>query len=210
MKKIINEWRHYLNESSLSRVYQHIQEHDTAILTGFRGDPSDTSKCSEDDTIEEVGKGKKRSANFVRNRDLKATLLASGYGVTKVDGSYIEDFDTPEAVEVSENSLFVVNLSDNPRFISDIEKLGRKFCQDSVLVIPRGGQGAQLLGTNNSEFPGLGMEIAVGDLKMGEESEFMTRVNNRPFTTAEGLETYKDLSRNERMAVKSIAKKILS
>jgi len=164
--------------------------------------------------IEEVGKGKKKSANFLRNRDLKAALLASGYGVTKVKGSYIEDFETPAAVEVSENSLFAVNLKDNPSFISDVEKLGRKFCQDSVLVIPRGGKGAKLLGTNNSEFPGLGMEVSVGDLKYGgeeaEKAEFKSRIRNRPFITAEGLETYEGLSRNERMAVKSIAKKILS
>lgn len=208
MKKLINEWRSFLNESSLSRVQQHTQEHDTAILTGFRGDPEDTSKCAED--MEEVKKGKAKQTNIQRNRDLKASLLASGYGVTKVDGSYIEDFDTPQAMEVSEDSLFVVNLKDEPGFKEKMEALGRKFCQDSVLMIPKGGKGAFLLGTNNSEFPGLGNEISVGDLKYGEEAEFMTRVKGRPFTTAEGLETYKDLSKNERLAVKSIAKKIFS
>lgn len=203
MKKIIKEWREFLVESSLSRVYQHTQEHDTAILTGFRGDPTDTSKCAEEE-IGETKKGKKKQANLLRNRNLKAALLAAGYGVTKVDGSYIEDFDTPEAMEVSEDSFFVVNLKDIPDFFSDVESLGRKFCQDSVLMIPQGGKGAYLLGTNNSEFPGLGEKISVGDLKMGEEAEFMTRVGGRPFTATEGLQTYKDLSRNERLAVKKI------
>ena len=215
MKKIINEWRQYLNESSLSRVYQHIGEHDTAILTGFRGDLSDTSRCVEgsaeyEEEMEEVTMGKAKSSNMLRNRDVKASLLASGYGVTKVDGSYIEDFDTPSAMEVSEDSFFVVNLKDDPAFASRVEEIGKKFCQDSVLVIPKGGSGAYLLGTNNSEFPGLGQQISVGDIKMGKESEFMTRVGKRPFTFAEGLETYNDLSKNERMAVKNIAKKILS
>ena len=42
-----------------------------------------------------------------------------------------------------------------------------------------------------------------------KESEFMTRVNKRPFTFGEGLETYKNLSRLERMVVKSIKKQLL-
>jgi len=45
---------------------------------------------------------------------------------------------------------------------------------------------------------------------MGQEAEFMTRVQDRPFTFGEGLDTYKKLSRNERMAVRSIAKKVLT
>ena len=46
---------------------------------------------------------------------------------------------------------------------------------------------------------------------MGQEGEFMTRVNNRPFMTKEGveLETYEKLPRLQRMAVRSIQKKIL-
>jgi hypothetical protein len=216
MKVLLENWKKFiLSESSLSRVWQHTQEHDTAILTGFRGDPSDTSRCADEpvlDGVEEVKKGKTRQANIRRNRDLKATLLANGYGVTAVDGSYIEDFDTPQEMEVSEDSLFAVNLKDDPSFFSTIETLGKKFCQDSVLMIPQGGKGAYLLGTNNSEYPGLGNKETVGDLKFGGESEFMTRVGGRPFTTNEGLEleTYQKLSRNERMTVKSIAKRVLT
>ena len=37
----------------------------------------------------------------------------------------------------------------------------------------------------------------------------MTKVNNRPITTKEGLETYNKLSRLEKMAVSAIAQKIL-
>ena len=204
MKEILKEWKKFLTESSLSRLYQHISEHDTAIITAFRNDPSDISKCAEDAVPSEPDE-----TNMIRNRDLKATLLSLQYGVTKVRGTYIEDFDTAEAVEVGENSLFVVNLLDEPEFFDLIADLGEKYCQDSVLMIPRGGQNAFLRGTNNSEFPGHGENVPVGSLTMGEEAEFMTRVQDRPFTFGEGLDIYKNLSRNERMAVKSIAKKIL-
>lgn len=207
MKEILTEWRKYsqLNESGLSRLYQHMTEHDCAVLTAFRNDANDMTQCTQNADVPEEGEN-----NKTRNRDLKATLLGMKIGVTKVDGSYIEDFDTPQAVEVSEDSLFCVNLKDDPNFFQTIQRLGEKYCQDSILCIPQGGKGAYLMGTNDAEFPGLGQKVSVGDAKFGGEAEFMSRVGNRPVTFAEGLETYKDLSRNQRMAVMAITKKFLS
>lgn len=203
MKNIINEWRGFVNESGLSRIYKHIQEHDCVIITAFRGDPDDGSNCTDAAIV--------GGDNMERNRDLKATLLGLGIGVTKVDGSYIEDFGTELASEVKEASLFCVNLKDDPNFIDTLASLSEKFCQDSIIVFPQGGNEAYLLGTNKAEFPGYGKKQVTGDLSMGQDAEFMTRVNNRPFTTKEGieLETYKKLPRLQRMAVRSIQKKIL-
>ena len=203
MKEILNEWRKFLNESSLSRLYRHMMAHDTAIITAHRGDPTDDSNCVDKSQATED------STNKLRNRDLKATLLSLGYGVTDVDGSYIEDFNTPEAYEVAEHSFFVVNLEGDPNFTKLIIDLGEEFCQDAVLVVPKGGEGAYLHGTNNSEFPGYGQRVEAGDLSFGREKEFMTKVGGRPMAFTEELETYKKLSRLERMAAKAIAKKIL-
>ena len=203
MKKILNEWRQFLNESSLSRLYRHMMAHDTAIITAHRGNPNDDSNCVDKSQV--TGD----SSNEVRNRDLKATLLALKYGVTNVDGSYIEDFNTPEAYEVAEDSFFVVNLKDDPNFTKYIVDLGDEFCQDAVLIIPKGGKGAYLHGTNNSEFPGYGQKVQAGDLSFGREQEFMTKVRGRPMAFTEELETYKQLSRAGRMVAKAIAKKIL-
>ena len=104
-----------------------------------------------------------------------------------------------------------MNLEDDPNFIDTLASLSEKFCQDSIIVFPQGGSEAYLLGTNKAEFPGYGKKQVTGDLSMGQDAEFMTRVNNRPFTTKEGieLETYKKLPRLQRMAVRSIQKKIL-
>ena len=203
MKNIINEWRGFINESGLSRIYKHIMEHDCVVITAFRDDANDDSKCTDKAVI--------GGDNMERNRDLKATLLGLGYGVTKVDGSYIEGFGTPLAKEVKENSLFCVNLNDDADFVERLASLGEKFCQDSIIVFPKGGEGAHLLGTNNVEFPGYGKKSMQGDLSMGQEAEFMTRINNRPFTTKESveLETYNQLPRLQRMAVRAIQKRIL-
>lgn len=203
-----------LKESSLSRVHKHIMENDCAIISAQRKDPTDTSRCAdsgEQTTQEEPGqKPTPGPLNRKNTRDLKATLLSLGYGVTAVDGSYIENFKTPQAVEVQEDSFFVANLKKDSSFYENIKTLGRKFCQDSVLIIPQGGKGAYLYGTNKSDFPGLDDTVSVGDLKMGEEAEFMTKVRKRPFTFNETLlEEYGSLSRMEKMAVKTIAKKVL-
>ena len=206
----MESWNKYLlRESGLSRVLQHIEAHDCAILTAFRNDPKDMSKCAKGSVDDNDQEGNTRALNKRRNRDLKAMLLGFDYGVTAVDGSYIENFEQPDQIEVKEDSFFVVNLNDDPDFVSNVQEMAEKFCQDSVIIIPQGGEAAYLYGTNESDFPGYGEKVEVGGLKMGKEAEFMTRVNKRPFTFSEGLETYGKLSRLEKMVVKTIRKKLL-
>lgn len=210
-KKSIDSWKNFvdspkyvLSESGLSRVWTHITSYDTAILSAFRNDPLDNSECSFETGREEKG-NTTLQINKDRNRDLKAALLYNRYGVTKADGAYIENYLDPEKqIEVKEDSFFVVNINDDPNFFLNIEKLGEMFCQDSVLMIPKGGDNAYLLGTNNSEWPGLGNKEMVGKFRAGREAEFMTKIKNRPFDfhpLEENLETYKKLSRNSRWIV---------
>jgi len=187
MKEVMEGWKQFLNEmSGLSRVYGHIMEHDSAILSAFRNEYTNKE-------------------NYDRSRYLKAGLLSEGYSVTKVKGTYIENFKTDKAVEVAEQSLFVLNNRDGAQFEDKIISLGEEFEQDSVLIIPQGGKGAYLYGTREgNEFPPYQQTEVVGDLKMGEEDEFMTRVNKRPFTFKEELETYEKLSRNSKWALKKM------
>ena len=206
MKKIINEWKGFLTESSISRTYEHILNHDTAFITAFRDNAKDTTKCMPDHS--------KTLENFERNRQLKAVLFNKGYGVTKVAGTYVEDFGTEAAKEVKEDSFFVVNLKDDPnfkdtmaslsehfcqdsflyvplggedsffvvnlkddpRFKDVMAGLSEHFCQDSFLYVPLGGEDSFLVGTNRAEFPGYGNEEKMGSFHGGVESEFMTRV----------------------------------
>ena len=215
MDKILTEWRKYLTESGLSRIHQHITEHDCAIFSGFRGDIQDTSACTDKAISPDEG-----DTNMNRNREIKAILEAYKdddgnhvYGVTKVDGAWIEDYGLPSAKEEKEKSLFAVNLGDDPNFVDMILDLGERYCQDAVLIIPKGGKGVYLMGTNNAEFPSYGKKIDQGSVSFGDEgAEFMTRVKGRPFSASpdeedltEELETYKTLSRWGRMAVNGIA-----
>ena len=184
MKQLMESWNRYINESSLSRTHQHLMEHDCAIITGYRGDPTDNSKCAVGSRVDQPGP-KPIEINKDRNAELIEKLRGMGYGVTSVLGSYVEDYMQDTAREVKEASLFVVNLNDDSGFFAQIENLGQYFCQDSVLMIPQGGKGAYLLGTNNSSFPGFGQKAETGDFAGGEEGEFMTRVGDRPLVFRE-------------------------
>lgn len=201
-----------LHESSLSRAWEWMQKHDCATMSAMRNDPFDLSACVNPPDIDNENNHlafnkepkDKNSVNKLRNKSLRANLLRLGYGVTPVDGSYIEDFGLPSAKHVNEDSFFVVNLKDDPDFVQNIEFLGQKFCQDSVLIIPKGGSGTYLLGTNNA-WPGLGVKIEQGDASFGAEKQFMTKVRGRPFAFPEKLEEISSYGWSGRLAVHSIA-----
>ena len=211
LKNVVKE---VITESSVSRVFQHISQHDCATITAFRNDPTDNTNCVGEygppSSFQDEGLSS-LEINKRNNKFLKAALLSKGFGVTSVDGTYVENFESEEPenppIEVKEDSFFVVNISDVPQeeFFNVITQLGKKYCQDSVLLFPKGGeQGAILYGTNNS-FPGLDIELKYSKLSFGKEREFMSKIRNRPFAAINEVQTYNKLSRLEKMAVKQMA-----
>jgi hypothetical protein len=212
-------WQQFLiNEAGLSKIRQDMSDYDTAFITAFRGDIDDKSMCvyvppSEEELAERSRQGKKAQANRRNNKELSAYLLSQGYGIKNVQGSYIENFGSvdPEKVprEVKENSFFVTNLNDDPEFAEQIINLGKRFCQDSVIIVPKGEEG-YIYGTNTSKYPGLDKKETVGKFAGGETGEFMSRIKSRPFVMKEDEETktYEDLPGKQRQAAKLIAKRV--
>ena len=171
-----------INESSLSRVYAHIINHDCAIITAFK---DKMINClNVDDSNEKVN----IFQNKERNRELASALMLLGYDITKVKGTTIENYLQDNAVEVKEDSWFVVNTKDDSDFISNIVKLGAMYCQDSIAILEKGGKNSYLVGTNNSDFLGYGEKETFGNLTFGNQHQFMTKVGNRPFVM-ESFET---------------------
>lgn len=200
ISKLMNN-EEVITESSLSRAWGWSEEYDISIITAFRKVNKD---CLHTIDGEEEGHKYTKRENKERNTDLYSVLLSKGYYVTKVKGSYIEGFETPEEVEVGEDSFFVVNRNNDSEFFETLIKLGKYFCQDSVLLKPK-GEDAFLYGTNNSPFPGLDNKHLLGKFKGGEPSEFMTRVgkNLRPFRFAE------EFNVNSRHIISQRTKKII-
>lgn len=175
----MNEIEKQLHESSLSRVWQHMQEHDAGTITAFR-------------YARDCGEGEKytKFENLQRNKSLKAKLESKGYGVTVVKGSYIENYGSQNAIEVGEQVFLVVDIRDSGKLEKDLRTLGEEFEQDSILFVPKGGKGGELIGTNHcpNGYPGYNKRLKLNKTIFGEDGEFFTRVNGRPFTLKEEFE----------------------
>jgi hypothetical protein len=170
----------FLKESSLSRVYQHTLQHDAGTITAFRYG-------------RDCGEGEKytNKENRDRNAKLKKELLAKGYGVTAIKGTYIENYNTPEAREVDEESYLVVDLKDKGTLKKDLIKLGEKYEQDSITYAPAGNKEFYLIGTNKcpAGYPGYHKELELGKPLFGKNGEFYSKVNGRPFVFESVLST---------------------
>lgn len=167
-----------IDESGLSRLRQWMQDHDCAVISGSR---TELVNCAGECKPEDVGKKLTPKENKQRTLEVKAALLASGFGVTEVDGRYIENFPSPDSEATDEPSLFVANLHNSPQFFDVIKRLGVKYCQDSVLLKPKGSE-AVLFGTNNAEWPGFGESSPLARPLFGLEAQFTTRIRNRPIS----------------------------
>ena len=165
-------FRNYLTESSLSRLRKHMLEHDSGTITAFR-------------SAEDCGRGKEltKKENKARNKVLLANLRKEGYGITKVKGSYIENYGSADAQEVGEEVFFVVDINDKGNLRQKLMQLGEKFEQDSILFIPAGAEEGQLIGTNDcpDSYPGYRRVEKLSNPVFGKQGEFMTKVRGRPF-----------------------------
>lgn len=157
-------FKDFLNESSLSRIWQKTQDYDTGAMTAFRGEFT-------------------RSQNQDRNKKVLAYLLNAGYSVTSVKGSYIENHGSSTAREVGEESFFVVDHEKTGKLKDDLVKLGKLYDQDSILWVQKGRPGV-LIGTSSREnaFPGMGKTETVGKPIFGQATgQFFSRVKGRQF-----------------------------
>ena len=160
-----------LNESGLSRVRQHIAEHDCGIWTAWRF----AAGCND-------GPRYTRAEKNQRNYSLKAKLVAANLGITAGRGVFSEVGPNGK-IESNEDVYFVVDVRDNGNLKSILTELGKEFDQDSVLYIPHGeGVRAISITTNNCGSSPVGFEEQVGDIFVANATAgFMTRIRGRTF-----------------------------
>ncbi len=143
-----------LKESGLSKLLDWMIKYDTGIITAFR-------------------KEYNYQQNMSRNKKLLAMLLNTGWNVTSVKGGFIENYGTPKAVQVSENTFFVVDYKKQGNLEKTLRALGKEFKQDSILYIPEGGQVSELWGTSkDNEFPEYDKKIDFENVKFGLKRPF--------------------------------------
>ena len=173
----MKDYKQFINESSLSRLWKHNTDHDCGALTAFRN----ARDCGE-------GEPYTKKENAQRNKSLLAKLKSKGYGVTKLNGTY------PEGGSVGkEESFFVVDLKDSGTLEKELRRLGAEFDQDSILFVEKGAMDVldkknpakgYLIGTNKCEnaWPGFGKKDKFKRARIGHTSPIYTSiVNGRPF-----------------------------
>lgn len=165
-----------VNESSITRLMRHNEEHDCVCMTAYR------SNREKDDSG--VHKRKARVSNQKANAALGAVLRRYGYNVTKVVGKYPEE---DGQADVKENSWFVVNVNDDSDFVDVCADLAEADEQDSILVMPRGsfssGKGCYLYGTNpNGSWPKYHEKKMTDGISVNGDSPFETRISGKRYS----------------------------
>ena len=158
-----------LNESSWTRIWRQVQDYDIALISAFRNN-------------DRAGRPLNKSQNRERNRKLKAALLSLNYGITDVFGSWLETIaGTGEEVESAEESFFVVNLPNDPRFAERMDALSTLWEQDAFLIKMK-GKNPELIGTNETcVWIKKGEKKELGDFHLNKISQNMTRIGNASF-----------------------------
>lgn len=192
-----------INESSLSRVFKHYKEHSTGTISAFR-------------YAEDCGEGKTRTLeeNKQQNAKLKSALLAKGYGITKIKGVYIENFNSDKAVEVQEESFIVVDINDSNNLENDLKVLGKYFEQDSITFSEKDGS-YYLIGTGKcpTSYPEYNEKIKLGQPLFGSDGEFHSKIKGRPFVFTSAvkneLEVLGDHTPTEIRGIKKLSESLL-
>jgi len=154
-----------IQETSLNRIKSKSEKGGMAIMSAQRGDKS-------------------KSENKARSKQLEKDVRGAGLpGPTKVKGRYTENPGTSQEKKVAEKSHVITPGKKGKRqFKKAIEKLGKKYDQDSVLIQRKGGGSATLKGTSKTSWPGKGKNVKIGKMKPGRTGEFDTKVKNKTFT----------------------------
>jgi hypothetical protein len=154
-----------IQETSLTRVMRKSQKGGMAIMSAQRGDKS-------------------KKENKARSKQLEKDVRGAGLpGPTKVSGRYTENPGTSQEKKVGEKSHIITPGKKGKRkFKKAIEKLGKKYDQDSVLIQRKKGGESTLKGTSKTSWPGKGKNVKIGSMKPGRTGEFDTKVKNKTFT----------------------------
>ena len=159
-----------LNESSLSRIYQHSKESNIGMITAYRGQYS--VRQNED-----------------RNEKLKSDIQSGGFGYIPVIGFYIENPGTQEERRVKEQSFLVISSSnDSGKLKGFLQRAGARYDQDSVLYKDASVEDAILIGTSSGRWPGLGTEVKIGKWSANKIGTYYTQMKGHRTFTFESVE----------------------
>lgn len=188
-----------LLESSLSRLKNKNSSFELGFITAFKSD--DWIKDEYNLTHGKNPKRKILDINNERNDSLEKNLKALGYDYFMVYGRYENQerkkryLDELERLKKNgkdtyyvfgvhkdnerdyytdkETSFAVINRYNNNDFVDNLLNLAKRYNQESILVVPKGGKDAKFYYAN-------GKVENAGDMTLGNDASFKSLVNGRP------------------------------
>ena len=156
----------FIQESSVNRLADKAKKGGVGYISAERGDKS-------------------KKENKKRSKQLAKDIRGAGLpGPTKTDGQYIENDGSKGGRKVSERSYAVsAGKKGKRKFKKAMQKLGKKYDQDSVLVQKKPKGEGKLSATNKGGKKDLkGWDGKVGKMKPGRSGEMQTKIKNKTFT----------------------------
>ena len=153
-------YEQFIQESSLSRIVDKVKKGGIATISAERGDKS-------------------KKENKARSKSLEKDIRGRGMGMTKATGAYNET----DHGEVRERSYVVTPGKKGKRkFKKDVQKLGKKYDQDSVLIKQKPGLDKRASWLGTSKRPGADPKYG----KKEDQGKLSTTDANKPLKSGEG------------------------
>ncbi|MBC8389812.1 MAG: hypothetical protein H8E13_17440 [Actinobacteria bacterium] len=146
-----------LNESSLSRVWQHFNNPEITIVifTAFRD-------------------GVEYEISMKKNKSFAATLKNNKFGYFYVNGYFPENEGTDEEVQVKEDSIFAIARKNRGNdLIALCHKLANSANQDSIIVKETSGEIYFLKASGSKD------KLSKGTMSAGKLGKYYTQLRNK-------------------------------
>ena len=158
----MESFKQYLNEASLSRVYDHSKNRNIGIISANRGENT-------------------KKENDALSNTLKSDIRSGGYGFIKINGKYIENKGTDKEAYVDETSYMIIgtDTDDKGKLKNFIKKLGEKYKQDCIFYKAFDSDQALLIGTKSGAWPGHGVEEPKGTFHPNKVSDYMSYIDGK-------------------------------
>ena len=179
----------YERGAGMSRILQHMEKSDCAILTAFRGQYSNAE-------------------NRERNKALLADLRSFGYGPIDIEGTYQEEIlddqgnGLGKTRTVTEESFFVPELFGAHGALDTMLDLGRKYEQDAILYIlhPMQREDEQVVEAviyGTSDGRSISSEvIPIGQLTLAKIGDIYSKIHQTKFSFVDEPEEVQEAYRN--------------
>lgn len=167
-----------LNEASLGRLVQHLNKGECLAFIS-----AERSEVSEKENQQNTLDLRKYASNFHKNLKL---------GYIKAKGGYVELVDGQKVEVTDEDSIILFAPPDEFDILKEFAlSMGRKFKQDSVMLVDPSGEAYWVATIPNSSVGSIGSKKYVGKFKSTRIGDYFSMVGKKSFSFTQLSESKK-------------------